>query len=148
MGTGDDAALSGENGVRSVLPLGGGTAYLFVLAVSIIGMAGEYRHGKIGHTLLAAPERWRVIGVGLAALLKDQVLALFTGIGLTLLIDLILSGVVPEVNKFLPGGALSGLLNGAGEDLLDPPLGGLVLLGYAALFVLAGALVSQRRDLT
>jgi hypothetical protein len=52
------------------------------------------------------------------------------------------------VNKFLPGGALSGLLNGAGEDLLDPPLGGLVLLGYAALFVLAGALVSQRRDLT
>ncbi|MBA2766243.1 MAG: ABC transporter permease subunit [Solirubrobacterales bacterium] len=209
MGTGDDAALSGENGVRSVLPLGGGTAYLFVLAVSIIGMAGEYRHGTIGHTLLAAPERWQiivakviayalvglvfgalavgltygisdpwmeskdagwslentlpteiiagslagnalfgVIGVGLAALLKDQVLALFTGIGLTLLIDLILSGVVPEVNKFLPGGALSGLLNGAGEDLLDPPLGGLVLLGYAVLFVLAGALVSQRRDLT
>lgn len=206
---GDDETLSGENGVRSVLPLGGSIAYLFVLAVSIIGMAGEYRHGTIGHTLLAAPERWQVIaakviayalvgllfgavavgltygisgpwmeskdvgwslenrlpkeiivgslagnalfgviGVGLAALLKDQVLALFTGIGATLLLDVIVSGVVPEVSKFFPGGAFTGLSNSAGDELLDPAIGGLVLLGYAALFVAGGALVSQRRDLT
>lgn len=206
--TGDEETLAGENGVRSVLPLGGGIAYLFALAVGIIGMAGEYRHGTIGHTLLAAPNRWQlivakviayalvgllygavavgltygisgpwmeakdfgwslentlpkeiiagslagsalfgVIGVGLAALIKEQVLALFAGIGWTLLVDSILTGVVPEVGKFLPSGAFSGLTNTSGSELLDPPIGGLVLLGYAALFVAGGAIIAQRRDL-
>jgi hypothetical protein len=207
--TGEESDLAGEAGVRSVLPLGASVAYLFALAMGIIGTAGEYRHGTIGHTLLAAPHRWQIIvakvaayallgvlfaavavaltygisgpwmeskdagwslenvlpkeilagslaggalfgvmGVGLAALLKDQVLALFVAIGWTLLVDSILTGVAPEVGKFLPSGALSGLLNSGGADLLDPPLGGLVLLGYAALFVVAGGLVAQRRDLT
>lgn len=207
--TGDAKTLKGAGGVRNVLPLGGAIAYLFALAVGIIGMAGEYRHGTIGHTLLAAPNRWQVIvskviayaivgllygivavaltygisgpwmeskgfgwslanilpkeiiagslvgsalfaviGVGLSALIKEQVLALFAGIGWTLLVDGILSGVAPEVGKFLPSGAFSGLTNAAGSDLLDPPIGALVLSGYAALFVAGGAFVSQRRDLT
>lgn len=207
--TGDGETLSGENGVRTVLPLGASIAYFFTLALGIIGMAGEYRHGTIGHTLLGAPERWQIIvakviaylliglvfgivavaftygisgpwmeaedygwslenvlpkeiiagslvgaalfaaiGVGLAALLKDQVLALFVGVGWTLLVDTIVTGVAPEVAKFLPSGALSGLLNGSGEDLLDPEIGGLVLLGYAAIFIALGMVASQRRDLT
>ncbi len=206
---GERADLRGEAGVRSVLPLGASTAYLFALTMGVIGMAGEYRHGTIGDTLLAAPERWQVIvakiaaygllgvlyaavavvltygisgpwmhamdagwsladalpreivvgslaggalfgviGVGVAALLKEQVLALFVAIGWTLLVDSILGGVAPQVGKFLPSGALSGLLNSSGAQSLDPPLGGLVLLGYAAVFALAGALVVQRRDLT
>jgi hypothetical protein len=209
VGTGDEETLAGENGVRSVLPLGAQMAYFFTLAVGVIGMAGEYRHGTIGHTLLGAPARWQVIvakvvayavvgllfgvvavaltygisgpwmeskdygwslentlpkeiiagslvgtalfgviGVGLAALLKDQVAALFVGVGWTLLVDTVVSGVAPEVGKFLPGGALAGLTNGSVEDLLDPALGGLVLLGYAAVFVALGAIASQRRDLT
>ena len=207
--TGDKSELDGEKGVRTVLPLGAGIAYLFALAMGIIGMAGEYRHGTIGHTMLAAPERWQVIaakviayalagalfgavavaltygisgpwlesrgygwslantlpkeiiagslagsalfgviGVGLAALLKEQVLALFAGIGWTLLVDGILGGVAPEVGKYLPSGAFSGLTNASGAELLDPPLGALVLIAYAALFVAAGALLFQRRDLS
>lgn len=207
--TGDKDTLDGENGVRTVLPAGAQTAYLFTLALGIIGMAGEYRHGTIGHTLLGAPDRWQVlvakviaylllglvfgivavaltygisgpwmesrdfgwsledtlpkeiiagslagtalfgaIGVGLAALLKDQVLALFVGVGWTLLVDNIVTAAVPEVGKFLPSGALSGLLNAPGDDLLDPEIGALVLLGYAAIFIALGAILSQRRDLT
>lgn len=207
--TGDEESLNGEAGVRGVLPLGALTAYLFALAMGIIGMAGEYRHGTIGHTMLAAPQRWQIIvakvvaytlvglvfgvvavgltygisgpwmesrdfgwslentlpkeilagslagsalfgaiGVGLGAVMKEQVLALFVGIGWTLLVDSILTGLVPEVGKFLPSGALSGLTNSAGSELLDPPIGGLVLVGYAALFCLAGGIILQRRDLT
>jgi len=209
LATAEDEALQGDRGLRSMLAPGGNTAYLFALVLGIIGMAGEYRHGTIGHSLLAAPHRWPivaakvvtyalaglifgavavavnfaiagpwmeardagwslgeglpwkiaagslagcalfgVIGVGLAALVKDQVIALFVGVGWTLLLDSIILGVVPEVGKFLPGGALTGLTNGTGEELLDPPLGGLVLLGYATLLAVGGALAAQRRDLT
>ena len=207
--SGDKQDLNGADGVRNVLPIGAGIAYLYALAMGIIGMAGEYRHGTIGHTLLAAPERWQiivakviayalvgvvlgavavaltygisgpwmeskgygwslantlpkeiiagslvgsalfgVIGVGLAALLKEQVLALFAGIGWTVLVDGILGGVVPEVGKFLPSGAFSGLTNSSGPELLDPLLGALVLCWYAALFAAAGAVLFHRRDLS
>lgn len=207
--SGDRKDLAGEDGLRNVLPLGGEIAYLFALALGIIGMAGEYRHDTIGHTLLAAPARWQVIvakvvayalaglalgavaisltyaiagpwmaskgygwslsdalpkeivagslagsalfgviGVGLAALITEQVLALFAAIGWTLLIDSILTGVVPEVGKFLPSGAFSGLTGSGGAELLDPGAGALVLVGYAAAFVAAGAFAFRRRDLT
>jgi ABC-2 type transport system permease protein len=196
-------------GVRTVLSLGGSLAYIFTLTIGIIGLAGEYRHGTMGQTMLAAPARWEIvvaktltylvvgaifgviavaltlvlavpwlpakhagfslgatlpleiiagsivacalfgaIGVGLAALLQEQVIALFVGVGWTLLIDTLVSGVAPDVGKFFPGGALSALVRDQTDHVLPVGIGGLVLLGYAALFVGAGTIVARRRDLT
>jgi ABC-2 type transport system permease protein len=209
VGATDEEELAGEAGVRTILPSGAQIAYLFALAAGIVGMASEYRHGTIGQTLLAAPQRWQVIvakvgawflvglifgavatlltygisgpwmeakgagwslenrlpkeiiaggmlgsglfaaiGVGLAALLRDQILALLVGVGWTIVVDSTLTAIVPEVGRWFPTGALAALLNQGGEDLFEPPAGGLLLLAYAVAFVAAGALVAQRRDLT
>ena len=59
--------LRGEKALRQVLPLGGSTATVFVLSLGIIGMAGEYRHGTIAYTMLAAPPRWQIVAAKLLA---------------------------------------------------------------------------------
>jgi ABC-2 type transport system permease protein len=205
-----DSELKGADGIRSVLTIGGSVAYLFALALGIIGTAGEYRHGTMGHEMLAAPNRWQIvvsktvayaiggfvfaavalavtlaiagpwmsargvgfapidaalprrieagtliagalfgmIGVGLGALLKEQVIALLVGVGWTLVVDGVVGTTAPEVGKYFPSGAVTGLLRQSTEDALRFGPAALLGIGYAALFVIAGAIVFQRRDLT
>jgi hypothetical protein len=57
----DAGELAGARGVRKVLTIGAGVSCFFTLSLGVIGMAGEYRHGTIGHPLLAAPARWPVV---------------------------------------------------------------------------------------
>ena len=182
---------------------------LVSLALGVVGIAGEYRHGTIGHALLAAPARWPVvlakvlahglaglllglvalaitfaagvpglagedagvsyssslvryvvlgtlvapalfgaIGVGLGALLRDQPLALAIGLGWMLLVDSLAMSLIPELGRFLPGGALTSLVRGQTQDVLPAALAGLLLLVYAVALAAAGALALRRRDLT
>ncbi len=206
----DKKDLEGTEGLRTILTLAG-TGYIFTLCLGVIGMAGEYRHGTIGHLFVAAPQRWQivvskvasyaiagavfgvvavalvyavgaaglsmkdvevrmdgalprkvalgtalvfslaaVIGVGLGALLKEQVPALMIGVGWTLVIDTFLSAAVPEINKYFPGGAISALLRQETnpDEVLSQALAFLLLAGYAAAFAVAGTVLAQRRDLT
>ena len=89
-----------------------------------------------------------VIGVGLGALVKEQVLALMIGVGWTLVIDTFASAAVPEINKYFPGGAITALLREKTDDVLPQGLALLLLAGYAAAFAIAGTLLTRRRDLT
>lgn len=202
-------ALHGDVGLRKVLPLAGSAATPFALALGVVGMAGEYRHGSIAQAMLAAPRRWQIvvakliayslaglvlgavcvvaayalagpwldakhagfgigdslpleiavgsilgsamvaaIGVGLGAVLKDQVAALLVGIGWTLVIDTVATSAAPGVGKFFPGGAEAALMREQSQDLLPMGAGGLVLLAYVALFAVAGTYLIRRRDLT
>lgn len=204
----DKEDLKGTEGLRTILTIGG-TGYVFALCLGVIGMAGEYRHGTIGHLFVAAPHRWQivvakvvsyaiagavfgalavllvfsigaaglsikevevrmdgalprrvaigtvlacslaaVIGVGLGALVKEQVIALMIGVGWTLVIDTFLSAAVPEVNKYFPGGAITGLLRQSTDQVLKQEIALLLLAGYATVFAALGTLVAQRRDLT
>lgn len=202
------AKLTGPDGTRTVLA---DTSFgsVFALCLGIIAMAGEYRHGTIGHALVAAPRRWPVVagkllggfvagavlgilavivvygagaatvaargeslsfagslplriaigtvlgyglftalGVGLGALVKDQVLALGIGIGWTQLVELFVSNALGDAGRYFPGAALDALIRRSTDHPLPQGAAGLVLLGYTALIAGAGVYFVRRRDLT
>jgi len=187
---------------------------LFILLLGVIGMAGEWRHRTITGTVLAAPDRlrlltakmlayaaagallslivqlamflvgtiilsargfdtasvstlldvlWRnlvvaalygALGVGIGALLRNQVVAIVGVLLISLILEPLLYGLVAEVGRFLPtAGAPGGVLdiNPVGEyqdpDLLAPGVAVLVMLGWIALFYVAAGVRLKRRDL-
>lgn len=103
---------------------------------------------------------WCVIGVGLGALLTNQVAAVVVILAFTQFVEPVLriglTAIDPlqGVQKFLPGAAAealagSSLYSSSGMvSLLDRGWGALVLLGYAALFALLGGFTTLRRDVS
>jgi hypothetical protein len=103
---------------------------------------------------------WCVIGVGLGALLTNQVAAVVVILAFTQFVEPILRfGLVAidplaGVQKFLPGAAAealagSSLYGSTGMvGLLDRGWGALVLLAYAALFAVLGRFLTLRRDIS
>jgi hypothetical protein len=99
---------------------------------------------------------WGVIGVGVGALLRNQVAAVVGIVLYRFLIEGILSAIpkVQNAYPYLPGGATASLLqgqdtgNGAPFTLLSPWVGGLLLLGYGLIFAILGSMLTVRRDVT
>ncbi|MDG4824593.1 ABC transporter permease [Asanoa sp. WMMD1127] len=111
--------------------------------------------------LVAACAVYTLIGVGVGALARHQLVALAVVVGYFYFLELLLV-LIPGVNlayPFLPGGATSSLLRfdyvtesvsaqtgAAATDLLGTLQGGLVLFGYAALASLVAMVLPLRRD--
>ena len=103
---------------------------------------------------------WAAFGFALATLSKSTALAVGLGLIYAFVIEQalsrlsILSEALRTVARFLPGvntSSLSRTLAGDpqfGQELLDPAWSVLVMLLYAAAFVLITALVFRRRDVT
>jgi ABC-type transport system involved in multi-copper enzyme maturation permease subunit len=110
--------------------------------------AGDYLQLLAGGA--AAGALFAAIGVGVGALVRQQVGAV---VGLTvwlLLIETTLIGNVPSAGKFAPG-ATAGAIAGAvqtqsASKLLAPAVGVLLLAIYAVIAAGAGALATNRRD--
>ena len=66
-------------------------------------------------------------------LIPNQILAVLGALIWLFLIEALLVAFLPEVGRWLPGGAANGLLQSSAfdNDLLDPWAGGLLLLAYA-----------------
>ena len=94
----------------------------------------------------AAATLWSAIGLGIGAVVRNQIGAIVGLCAWALLVESIVVGFVPSVGRFLPGA--SGLaLAGVGDGkLLGPVTGALVLSGYAAVLAAAGWVVMARRD--
>jgi ABC-2 type transport system permease protein len=100
----------------------------------------------------AATALFAAIGIGLGALIRNQVGAIIGALGWLFLVEPLLS-IIPGFNdallKWSPSGAASAT---AGTNSLDDPLAqipaGLLLAAYAAAFVAAGILVLRRRDVS
>ncbi len=97
---------------------------------------------------LAMTALWAALGVGFGALVKNQVFAVIGLIVWTGFIDNIIRAVGPDIGRFTPVGVSDSLTAGFADYLLTPFAGGLLLLGYVIAFVVAGALVVARRDVT
>lgn len=97
-----------------------------------------------------------IVGVGLGALVKNQIAAVTGAVIWTLIVEGLVVAFVESVGKYLPAGAITGLVDldfGANdfnftiENYLSPFMATLVLLGYAALFSLVAVRTTLRRDL-
>ena len=107
---------------------------------------------------------WVLVGIGVGTLVRNQVAAVVGVLAFTQFVEPILRAVgafvdgLSDVTKYLPGAASDALvgasiftnLGGASTagTTLEGWVGGLLLLGYAALFLLLGWLFSWRRDVS
>jgi ABC-2 type transport system permease protein len=92
---------------------------------------------------------YAVIGVGLGALLRNQVGAIVGGLVYLFVIEPIIRSVPATAGayKWMPGGALEALTaTFEGPDLLGTWQGGVVLLGYGLLAAFLGTMLAVRRD--
>jgi ABC-type transport system involved in multi-copper enzyme maturation permease subunit len=121
-----------------------GTVALAARGVTIQLDAGDYALLLVGGGAAAA--MWAVIGLGLGAIVRNQV-ATVVGLFVWLLfIENLLVDSVPGVSRYAPGvlgQAITGQQTGA---LHTPALAALLLTLYAAAAAAAGWLATTRRD--
>ena len=90
-----------------------------------------------------------VIGVGIGALLRNQVGAIVGSLVYLYVVEPIVAGIsaISGAYRWLPGGAVQAVTSGfQAPDLLAPWQGGLLLLGYGLLAALLGTFLAVRRD--
>jgi ABC-2 type transport system permease protein len=191
-----------------------GLAQPFALVLGILAVSTEFRHGTITPTLLATPDRvrlmvaklsahvtaglvlgivayalaailmWTVlplrdisnglplgdgieqvvggvaciallaaIGVGVGAVIRNQVGAVIGGLAYFFMIEPLLTAI-PTVGDWIADYGIGGAVTAVSGSQFDGGAeisqlaGGLLLLGYAALFAAAGAVLLKRRDIS
>ncbi|GAB1818349.1 ABC transporter permease [Herbidospora sp. RD11066] len=135
------------------------TAVVSITAVLIGGGEIDLTSGRIPQLTIgvfATLVLYALFGIGLGALVRNQVAALIGGIVWAYVIESILAAfpALQPVGKWLPGGASQALLSididtGLGQSNLLPAWGGaLVLVGYAVVFAVVANLTTTRRDIT
>ena len=112
--------------------------------------AGDVSRLALGTIAMSA--LWAAFGVGLGALLRHQVLAIIGVFLWIFVVELLTYQYLPGVGRYAPvaaGTAITGdSLGNSPVHLLSAAAEGALLAGYAAAFVLVGALVTARRDVT
>ncbi|MEU5880400.1 ABC transporter permease [Spirillospora sp. NPDC047279] len=108
----------------------------------------------LGGTVLAMG-LYALVGLGLGALIRNQIAAIIVAVGWVQLVEAILTFAVPEVGQWLPAGAVraitstTGGFGGPGDLDTLPAWGGvLVLLGYGLAFAAVATFTTTRRDIT
>ena len=134
--------------LAAALTAGVEAAGLAARGVHIALDAGEYAQLLAGGALAGA--LFAAIGVGVGAVVRNQVPALVGLCVWLLFVEPLLLGDVPSAAKFAPeasAGAIAGAIQSQISDsLVAPALGVLLLVVYAALAGAAGAIAITRRD--
>jgi hypothetical protein len=92
---------------------------------------------------------YAVIGVGVGALLRNQVGAIVGALVYLYVLEPVISSIGPiqSAYKWLPGGALRAMTTPFnGPQVLQPWQGALLLLGYGLLAATVGTVLTVRRD--
>lgn len=146
--------------VALVSTVGPGAAVLAAFGVDTALGSGD-TWAMLGRTILAYAV-WVLVGIGVGALVRNQVAAVVGVIVFTQFIEPIIRTIatlidgLADVLDYLPGAASDALvgasiyttLTGSGGEGLQWWAGGLVLLGYAVVLLLLGHLFSWRRDVS
>jgi ABC-2 type transport system permease protein len=96
----------------------------------------------------AAAAFWAVIGVGVGAVVRNQVTALVGVSAWLLFVESLLSDndTIVDVGRYAPGAAAAALTGQDPDRLLAPTLGLGLLIAYAAAIAVAGSIAMIRRD--
>ena len=150
--------------VYAVLALAGsvGLGAIVLSATGTDTLLGESDTWALFGRIIIAMVLWVIIGIGLGVLIPNQVAVIVIVLAFTQFVEPLLRTAAAfwewtaAVGRFLPGAAGDALVGSSiytaftagAADPLEWWQGGLVLGGYAALFLIAGALTTWRRDVT
>ena len=128
------------------LSFGIGYAILAVRDVPLALSSSEVLWLVLGTPVLTAA--WAALGVGFGALARNQVFAVIALICWAMIVDNLIRGLVPSIGGYTLVGASAAIVADPTDYVLSATAGGLLLLGYVAAFVAAGAVLVTRRDVT
>jgi ABC-2 type transport system permease protein len=126
----------------------------FLLGYAILdarGISFALSGGDVALLLLgtfAATALWGAMGVGLGAILRNQVGAVITLLAWGFIVDNLLFGLVPSVGRFTPTRAQDAFIGITTEHLLSPAAGGLTLVAWVVVLAVIGLPLITRRDVT
>ncbi len=130
------------------------TAAVLALALPWLSVKGVPIRftGAVGRELvgvLTAATLSGLLGVGVAALIRNQVAAVVGALLWVFVIEGVLPVVVraPTLPRWLPGGAVRALIEPGGQQL-SIWAGGLLLAGYGLVLAAIGSRLTVRRDVT
>jgi ABC-2 type transport system permease protein len=133
--------------IATALALGVGSVALRARGVENHLDAGDYALFLAG--CVAAGALWAAIGVGVGAVVRNQVPALIGICAWLLFVEGLLVGDltgVGDVGRLAPGAAAAAISGQDPDTLVAPALGLFLLALYAAVAALAGSLATTRRD--
>jgi ABC-2 type transport system permease protein len=87
------------------------------------------------------------IGVGVGAIIHNQVGAIVTLLAWGLVVENLLFGLVPSVGRFLPSRAADGLMGLGTAHLLSPGASAITLIAWASALAVVGTALSVRQDI-
>ncbi len=140
----------GFGALGAALGLGAGLAMIRGRGYDVLIDSGDVRSLLLGTMLMSA--LWAACGVGVGALVRNQVLAIVGLFAWVFVVEILLFQYLPGVARYAPGAAGTAITgNTVGDSsvhLLSAPVGAVVLAAYAAAFAFVGALAVNRRDVT
>jgi ABC-2 type transport system permease protein len=118
------------------------------VAFGVRGIDNQLTAGDYGQLLsggAAAAALWAAAGVGIGALVRNQVTALVGLSAWMFIVESTTESFIPNAARFLPGG--SGLALAGNSDDLPAAVAGALLLLYAVVAGIAGWGATMRRDI-
>jgi ABC-2 type transport system permease protein len=135
---------SGFGLAASALAAGVGMAVLGARGIDLQLDGGDFALLVAGGA--AASGLWAAIGVGVGALVRDQVPTLIGISAWLLFVEGLFGGDLADVIKFLPGGLGMAVSGQEPDTLLAPGISLVLLAVYAAAAALMGSVATTRRD--
>jgi ABC-2 type transport system permease protein len=121
-----------------------GAAILAARSVPFALNGGEVTQLVVG--TIVGVVLWGGLGVGLGAILRNQVAAVIGLLAWVFVIENLVFGLAPSVGRYGPEQAASALAGLTTRHLLSPVAGGAVLIAWVAALVAAGVVLTVRRD--
>jgi hypothetical protein len=139
--------ISALTGLAYGLLAEGLMAAFAAIAFSLRGIPNELTGSDYARILLggaAAAALWAILGVGIGALVRNQVATLVGLCAWMFVVESVSEGFVPGAARLMPGGA--GLSLAGNEHELSIGVAALLLIAYTAAAAAAGWLTTLRRD--